>query len=66
MKTCQTTQQTIGFQGGTYLDKAELAANCQSLISPLVMPRGLEQTPDAGMVKKKMIYYSKLAGDEMI
>jgi hypothetical protein len=30
------------------------------------MPRGLEQTPDTGMVKKKMIYYSKLAGDEMI
>jgi hypothetical protein len=26
-----------------YLDNAELAANCQSLISPLVIPRGLEQ-----------------------
>ncbi len=27
---------------------AELAANCQSLISPLVMPSGLEQTLEAG------------------
>ncbi len=66
MKSRQTAQQTIGFQCGTYLDRAELAASCQSLISPLVMPRGLEQTPDAGMVKKKLIYYSKLEGDEMI
>jgi hypothetical protein len=66
LKARQTTQQIIGIQGSTYLDRAELAASCQSLISPLVMPRGLEQTPDAGMVKKKLIYNSKLAGDEMI
>ena len=38
-----------------HLDSAELAANCQSLISPFVIPRGLEQTPDAG--KEPILLY---------